>query len=340
MAIDLAETAAGLDTGPEPRRRTRPGRSGLRTFLLRVVQGIVTLFIVSVLIFLATQAMPGDVARVILGINATPERLATLRHEMGLDQPLLTQYWNWFTGILRGDFGHSLVTGQEVTDMLGVRIRNSVVLSGMALVIMLPLSLVIGIVAAQLKDRLVDRGFLTLSMIVNATPEFVTGTALIALLGTTVWPILPPVSIIPPGDMPWWHPAAMVLPVTTLTLGGSMYLSRLIRVTFIDVMGSEYVQMAQLKGLSTTRILFKHALPNALAPAIPAASLVAAFTIGGVVVVEYLFAYPGVGSLLVESVTNRDLPVIQAVVLLIAAIYFIFNFIADSVKTGPRLDRE
>ncbi|MGO3678190.1 MAG: ABC transporter permease, partial [Microbacteriaceae bacterium] len=167
------------------------------------------------------------------------------------------------------------------------------------------------------------------SMVINAVPEFVLGTVLIALFGTTVFHWFPPVALIPPTDMPWWHIAALVLPITTLVTGGVAYLSRLVRVSFIDVMNSEYIQTAQLKGLSTRRILYRHALPNALAPIIPAASLVAAFLIGGTVVVEYLFSYPGIGSVLIEAVGNRDLPLIQAVVLIIATAYFVFNFIAD-----------
>ncbi|WP_028924091.1 ABC transporter permease [Pseudonocardia acaciae] len=308
------------------------GRNGTgrgRWLALRLVQGLATLFVVSILIFAATQALPGDVARLILGVHATPERLATVREQLGLTQPLYVQYWRWFTGVLHGDFGTSLINGQPVSALLGVRLRNSVTLSAIALVIMLPVSLVVGIAAAQRKDRAVDRSFLGLSMIANATPEFVLGTVLVALLGTNVFKIFPPVSIIPPSHMPWWHPGAMVLPVTTLVIGGVMYLSRLVRVSFIDVLSSEYIQAARLKGLSTARILFKHTLPNALAPAIPAASLVAAFTVGGVVVVEYLFAYPGVGSALVDSVGNRDVPVVQAIVLIIAVTYFLLNLVAD-----------
>lgn len=302
----------------------------------KIAQGVITLLLVSLLIFFATQAMPGDVARVILGVNATPERLATLRKELGLDAPLLQQYLTWLGGILRGDWGVSLTNGAPVADTLSLRLRNSLTLGALALIIMLPISLVVGVVAAQRKDRVFDRLFMGGSMVVNAVPEFVLGTVLIALFGTTVFRIFPPVSLIPPADMPWWHPLALVLPVTTLVIGGVAYLSRLVRVSFIDVMNSEFIQTAQLKGLSTRRILYRHALPNALAPIIPAASLVAAFLIGGTVVVEYLFSYPGIGLSLVESVGNRDLPMIQAVVLIIASAYFVFNFIADLLSDAGR----
>ena len=330
---ELLAISAAKSHSTRGRRRRRAVQRGLG----KVLQGIITLLLVSILIFFATQAMPGDVARVILGVNATPEGLAALREQLGLTQPLATQYVNWLTGILRGDWGVSLTNGVPVADILGVRIRNSATLGLFAMLIMLPISLVIGVVAAQRKDRVFDHTFMGSSMVVNASPEFVTGTVLIALFGTTVFRWLPPVSLIPPADMPWWHLPALVLPVLTLVISGVAYLARLVRVSFIDVMQSEYIQTARLKGLSTRRILYRHALPNALAPIVPAASLVAAFVIGGTVVVEYLFSYPGIGSALVEAVGNRDLPLIQAIVLIIAAAYFVFNFVADVLpQAGAR----
>lgn len=327
-----------LHATPASGRRAR-GRA-LRKWGGKLVQGVVTLLLVSMLIFFATQAMPGDVARVILGVNATPERLEVVREQLGLNVPVWQQYLNWLSGILRGDWGVSLTNGVPVADTLAIRLRNSLTLGLIALVIMLPISLVVGVIAAQRKDRAFDKLFMGSSMGVNAVPEFVLGTVLIALFGTTVLRIFPPVSLIPPADMPWWHIPALVLPVMTLVIGGVAYLSRLVRVSFIDVMNSEYIQTARLKGLSTRRILYRHALPNALAPIIPAASLVAAFLIGGTVVVEYLFSYPGIGSILVESVGNRDLPLIQAVVLIIASAYFVFNFLADVLSDAGAKKRQ
>lgn len=320
--IAISDARASASRGLR-RRRTARRAAG------KILQGVITLLLVSILIFFATQAMPGDVARVILGVNATPEGLETLREQLGLNRPLITQYLSWLGGILQGNWGVSLTNGVPVADILGIRLRNSITLGLFAMVIMLPVSLLIGVIAAQRKDKAFDHVFMGTSMVVNASPEFVTGTVLIALFGTTVFRWLPPVSLIPPGDMPWWHLPALVLPILTLVITGVAYLSRLVRVSFIDVMNSEYIQTAKLKGLSTRRILYRHALPNALAPIVPAASLVAAFVIGGTVVVEYLFSYPGIGSALVEAVGNRDLPVVQAIVLIIATAYFVFNFIAD-----------
>ena len=297
----------------------------------RVIQGLTTLFAVSLLIFLAARALPGDVANMILGQGATPEQVDLLRAQLGLDRPLWWQYFAWLGGIFQGDWGLSLATRRPVAEALGVAVRNSATLSAVALAVMLPVSLVVGVIAAQFRDGLVDKIFLGMSMVANAVPDFVTGTVLVALFATTVLHVLPAVSFIPPGDSPFSYPLALILPATTIIIPGVMYLARLVRVAVIDVMETEYIQTAVLKGLPPARILFLHALPNAVAPIIPAASLVAAFTVGGVVVVEYLFAYPGVGSALIEAVTNRDLPTIQANVLVIAAAYFILNLIADAL---------
>lgn len=332
-ASDGGRTDAG---SPAPHRR-----SGIRTarwIATRAALGLLTLLAVSVVVFLATQALPGDVAQIILGTHSTPERLAALREQLGLNVPLHLQYAHWLMGVLSGDMGDSLVNHQPVSQLLGGRILNSFTLGALAMAFTLPLSLIIGIRAAYRRDRAFDGTFMGTSMIVNALPDFVLGTLLIALFGTTVLHILPPVSIIPPGDMPWWHPTSLVLPVATLTLFGVTYLARLVRASFIDVVESEYVQTAILKGLTMRRVLFRHALPNALAPVIPAASIVAAFTLAGVVVVEYLFAYPGIGSALVDAVGNHDLPVIQAIVLLMAAVFYLLNLLADvlSTLTSPK----
>ncbi|GII86840.1 ABC transporter permease [Sphaerisporangium siamense] len=330
---------ATLSAGPRRGLTRRRSTTVLGRVGWIVVQAVVMLFVVSTLVFFATQAMPGDVAKVMLGMSATPERVEALRHQLGLDRSLLSQYWDWLSGVLGGDLGTSLASGRPVSQMLGERLANSATLSLFAIVLILPLSLLIGILAAQFKDSVFDRTFLWSSMVANALADFVVGTLLVALFGTTVFHWFPPVSLIPAGDMPWWHPQALTLPVATLVIGGVMYLSRLIRVSFIDVLNSEYVEMARLKGLGPTRILLTHALPNALAPAVPAASLVAAFTVGGVVVVEYLFGYPGIGALLIDSISNRDLPVIQAVVLVIAAVYYFFNLLADLLHTGRSGER-
>ncbi|MFD6055385.1 ABC transporter permease [Agromyces sp. NPDC060279] len=316
-----------------PTRFGRGRRGPARTILLTVAQGVLTLFLVSLLIFVVTQAMPGDVAAVILGSDATPESLAALRAQLGLDRPLWEQYLSWLLGVLHGDFGVSLANREAVpvAELIAPRLSNSVALAGVSLVVMLPLAVVIGVVAARFRDSLFDRAFLAVSMVVNATPEFVIGMVLITLLGTTVFPVLPPVALIPPGASPLAYPAEITLPVIAVVLSGIAYLGRLVRVSFIDVLDSEYVQTATLKGLSEARILFRHALPNALPPVVPAATLVAASVVGGVVVVEYLFGFNGLGGALVSAVNTRNLPVIQAIVLIIATAYFTLNLVADAL---------
>ncbi|QXJ23284.1 ABC transporter permease [Actinomadura graeca] len=295
--------------------------------------GVVTLWCVSVIVFVATQAMPGDVAHIILGPGASTDQVAQLRQNMGLDEPLVTQYWEWLRRVLTGDMGESLVSGQPVSELLAGRILNSATLTVIAMVFILPLSLVIGLLAAVFRDRALDKSYLGTSLVVTATPDFVIGSLVIALFGTVVFKVLPPVSLLPPGDAPWEHPRQLVMPVAVMTLVGVTYLSRLVRVSFIDVLESEYVQLAIIKGLSMRRILFLHALPNALGPSIPAASIMAAFTIAGSVVIEYLFAYPGIGSALVDAVAGHDLPMIQAIIMLMAVAFFCFNQLADVLAT-------
>ncbi|MBB5959820.1 peptide/nickel transport system permease protein [Saccharothrix tamanrassetensis] len=308
---------------PGPKNATIPW------LVRRLLVGVLVLFLVSVLLFLVTQALPGDVARIILGKDATAEQVAGLRQQLGLDQPLLGQYWHWLSGVLSGQMGTSLENGEPVGDIVGPRMFNSFTLGFMSLVLILPLAVIVGVFSAYKRDSALDKAFVAVSSLFTALPAFVVGMLLIAFFATSVLGVLPGVSNIPPGDLPWWHPAELVLPVTTLTLMGVMYLGRLVRASFIDAMNSEYVQTAILKGLGSRRILFRHALPNAVAASLPAASLVAAVTITGVVVVEYVYSYPGLGTAVVSAVNSHDLPVMQACILILATAYYLFNLLAD-----------
>ncbi|WP_084344511.1 ABC transporter permease [Microbacterium resistens] len=308
---------------------------------LVVGKGVFTLALVSALIFLVTQAMPGDVARVILGTEASADQVARLRTQMGLDRPVWEQYLSWIGGVLRGDFGVSLAsaTQQPVAEILGARLANSLIVAGTALLVMLPVALLLGVLAARYRDSVYDRIFLGASMFANATPEFIIGMVLVAFFSTTVLHLLPAVSIVPPGTTPLDNPIVLILPVATICVTGVAYLGRLVRISFIDVLGSEYIQTARLKGLPGSTVLFRHALPNALAPIIPAVTLVAAAIIGGVVVVEFLFGYTGVGTMLIDAVRTRDVPAIQAVVLVIATAYYVLNTISDTLSRGRRARR-
>ncbi|QXJ21222.1 ABC transporter permease [Actinomadura graeca] len=306
-----------------------PKGARLRWLARRLVLGVLVLFLVSVLLFLVTQALPGDLARIILGKDATAQQVADLRRQLGLDRPIVAQYWHWLSGVLTGQMGDSLQNGEPVADIIGPRMFNSFTLGLISMVLILPLAVVVGVFSAYKRDGILDKAFIAVSSLFTALPAFVVGMLLIAFFATSVLGVLPGVSDIPPGDLPWWHPAELVLPVTTLTLMGVMYLGRLVRASFIDAMDSEYVQTARLKGLSGRRILFRHALPNAVAASLPAASLVAAITITGVVVVEYVYSYPGLGTQVVSAVNAHDLPVLQACILILATAYYLFNLLAD-----------
>ncbi|RKS78964.1 peptide/nickel transport system permease protein [Actinomadura pelletieri DSM 43383] len=330
MAIETT-TENAVKAAPTPDRSRRTALAWL--IGRRALMGLVTLWCISVIVFVATQTMPGDVAKIILGPSATADQVDQLNKNLGLDQPLFSQYWDWLRNVLTGDMGNSLVSGQPVSELLSERIFNSATLTVMAMVLILPLSLLVGLLAAVFRDKFLDRSYLGTSLIVTATPDFVLGSLVVAVFGTVVFKVLPPVSLIPPGDVPWQHPKELVMPLAVMVLVGVTYLSRLVRVSFIDVMESEYVQLAMLKGLSMRRVLFRHALPNALAPSIPAASIMAAYTIAGSVVIEYLFAYPGIGSALVDAVAGHDLPMIQAIIMLMAAAFFCFNQLADVLGT-------
>lgn len=324
----MAQTIVAVPT--DQAAAPRSARNHLWGWLARrLAVGIVILFVVSILVFGVTQALPGDVARIILGKDATDAQVHTLSHQLGLDRPLVVQYWDWLSGMLTGDMGTSLQNGEPVSSIVGPRMFNSFTLGLISMVFIIPISTIVGVYTAYRRDGIIDRAFMAVSTVFNALPVFVVGMLLVASLATSDLHVLPAVSDIPPGTMPWWYPAELVLPVATLTLMGVMYLARLVRASFIDVMSGDYVQMAELKGVSPRRILFRHALPNAIPPSLPAVSLVAANTITGVVVVEYIYAYPGLGTGLINAVGSHDLPVLQACVLIMATAYYVFNFVAD-----------
>jgi peptide/nickel transport system permease protein len=324
-----------------PSKRTFPRPHGIWGFILRrIALGIVTLFLVSIVVFAATQALPGDAARAFLGKNATPQSLATLRQQLGLDRPVVTQYVDWLKGFVQGDLGKSLTGSQEpVSTVIGQRIKNSAFLVLIAALISIPLSIVIGAIGARRRDQAFDHVSSMAMLVFAALPEFVTAILLIVFFGTTVFHIFPPVSYIPPGGNPWDYPKELVLPVTTLVLAVTPYIARITRASMIEVLESDYVEMARLKGLGEQTVLWRHALPNGIAPAIQVIALNLAYLAGGIVVVETVFAYPGIGSAFVDAVRSRDLPTVQALGLLIAAVYVVLNVAADvaTILVSPRL---
>jgi peptide/nickel transport system permease protein len=305
----------------------------------RALLSLLVLFGVSVLIFLATQALPGDPAVQILGHTATPEQLTELRKQLGLDQPLIDQYATWLGNVLTGSLGQSLTSPQSVSSLLIDRGLASLALVGASALIAIPLAVLLGSLGAMRRDRPSDHATQGIFLVLTAVPEFVIGLGLLILLGTTVFTVLPPVALIPSGGAAFTHPRELALPVMTLVLAVVPYLTRLQRAAMIDVLESDYVQMARLKGLPERTVVRRHALRNSLVPVVQGSALTLIYLTGGIVAIEYLFAYPGLGSALTTAVAGRDLPVVQAIVLLLASVYVVVNLVADllTVLLVPRL---
>jgi len=311
----------------------------LRLVIQRGLLALATLVLVSLVIFGATEVLPGDVASAILGREATPARLAALRAELGLDQPAPSRYFEWLGGAVRGDFGRSLARpAAPVGPLIAERMRVTIWLALIATLIGVPLALGLGISAGLLRDRPADLAISVVALVAQSVPEFVIGALLILAFGIT-WPILPAVTVVS-SDAPLAALAPnLVLPAATLVIVMTAYVLRMVRGSLIDVLDSEYLHMATLKGLPRGRIIAAHALPNALLPTINAVALTVAWLIGGVVVVETVFNLPGVGRLMVSAVEDRDLPLVQALGLLGAACYIGINLLADlaTLWLSPRL---
>lgn len=316
------------------------GRSVIARLLVRrVLLGLLTLFLVSIVVFAATQVLPGDAANAILGRSATPERLEQLRAQLHLDRPAATQYWLWLTQALSGDLGTSLVNNKPVADQVVPRIANSGTLLLLVGAFGIPPSIALGIAAAIRRGRRLDNTTSVVALAMAAAPEFVIGIGLIVLLSTVVFHWLPPVSMVPPGRSVLARPQILVLPVLTLVIVCFPYIFRMMRASMIEVLESDYIEMAKLKGISRRRVILLHALPNAIAPTVQVIALTFAYLAGGVVVVEYVFGFPGIGQGLINAVTSRDVPTIQCVVVLLAAFYVAVNILADliAVLVTPRL---
>jgi peptide/nickel transport system permease protein len=312
----------------------------LKLILIRVGLGVLTLFLVSVVVFVATQALPGDTARAILGREAANvARYEALREQLGLNKPVAEQYFDWLGGVVTGDLGNSLAQDAPVTELLGRRVLNSFILVFIAALVSVPVSLLLGSLTALRRDTKFDVTTTVGSLALAALPEFVIGILLILVFATQVFNVLPAVSRVDSSVPIVQQLELFVLPALTLTLAVAPYITRILRASTIEVLESEYVMMARLKGLPERIVLNRHALPNALAPALQVTALNLAWLAGGVVVVEYLFNFPGIGSLLVDSVANRDMPMVQAICLIIAGVYVLANLTADilTILVSPRL---
>ena len=312
---------------------------GIAGFIVRrLLLGLLVLFLVSVLVFVATQAL-GDPARAILGRDATPDRLAALQKELNLNDSLFGQYFSWLGGLLQGSLGNSLASQQPVSELLGPRLLNSGVLVLCAAVVSIPLSIALGSWAALRREKAFDNVTSNLMLVLAALPEFVVAVGLVILFSTTVFHWLPAISPVPPGTHPWQYPDELIMPVATLVIAVAPYVSRIMRASMIEVLESDYVEMARLKGLPERTVLIRHALPNAIGPVFQVIAISLAYLAGGVVVIEYVFNYPGIGSALQDAVVNHDLPVVQALAMLIAGVYVVLNLMADvaTILVTPRL---
>jgi len=313
---------------------------GIPGFIVRrLLLSVLTLFVVSVIIFAATQALPGDAARSILGRGATPEALENLRQQLGLNEPAVQQYLYWIGDFLTGDLGTSLAANIPVTELLSDRILYSSFLMLVAALVSIPLGIVIGAVSARRRDSAFDHTMSMTTLGLAALPEFVVGLTLVVLFSTTIFQWLPGVVVTEPGVGPWHYPKELILPTATLVIAVVPYTARIMRASMVEILESDYVEMARLKGLPERLVLWRHAVPNGLAPTFQVAALNLAYLAGGIVVVETVFNYPGIGLALVEAVQSRDMPVVQALALLIAGLYVVLNMLADiaTILVSPRL---
>lgn len=318
----------------------------IRTVLQRLGLGLLTLFAVSVIIFSTVEMLPGDFAKAILGQAATPETVAAFQRQIGLDKPPVERYVGWITGVIQGDFGTSFASAgalgggrqRTVASLIGPRLANTLFLAGLAALIAVPLALALGMLAALYRNSLFDRAVNLVTLTSISVPEFFVAYILMLFLSVQlhVFPSLSSVT----ADTPLLERIERcALPTLTLVLVIVAHMMRMTRAAIINLLASPYIEMARLKGLKPGRVIWRHALPNAWAPIVNVIALNLAYLIVGVVVVEVVFVYPGIGQLMVDAVSSRDMPVVQACGLIFAATYILLNLLADivSIITNPRL---
>jgi len=319
--------------------RARGNLVRFRWIGVRLLVSVAILFVVSLLIFAVTMVLPGDAAAIILGSDARPGQVEFLREQLGLNLPVWQQYLNWIGGVLSGDLGTSLVSRQPIGPIVAFRAQNTLTLMLCAAVVGLPIAFVMGVLAAVRPKGLTDGFVNVISVVIASLPEFVIGILLIILFSTGFLHLLPAVSMVAPGTSPFADPVLLFLPVGTLVIALLPYVARQMRAAMLEVLDSEYVLMAELKGLTRRIVIFRHALRNAITPGIQSIALSLGYLLGGTVVIEFLFQYPGLGSALSLGVQQRDVPTIQAIVLIFSAGIVLFNLLADIfiVLVTPKL---
>ncbi|MCI0429618.1 MAG: ABC transporter permease [Rhodospirillales bacterium] len=318
----------------------------LRTVLQRFGLGIVTLFVVSIIIFATIEMLPGDFAKAILGQSATPETVAAFQREVGLDRPPVQRYFEWLAGVLQGDFGVSFSSlgalggghKRTVVSLVAPRLENTLFLASLAAIVAVPLSLALGLLAALYRNSIFDRAVNLVTLTSISVPEFFVAYILMLFLAVK-WQIFYSLANISPDTAFLERIARSALPAMTLVLVIVAHMMRMTRAAIINLLASPYIEMARLKGISPRRIILRHALPNAWAPIATVIALNLAYLIVGVVIVEVVFVYPGIGQLMVDAVSARDIPVVQACALIFAVAYILLNLLADivSIVTNPRL---
>ena len=317
----------------------RPAWIGLtRVVIQRVLSALLTLFLVSIVIFIAASLLPGDAAQEVLGQSATPQQVAALRHEMGLDQPAITRYVDWLVAMLSGDPGRSYIADMEVSDLIGERLRNSLTLAGVTALVSSVLALTIGIVSAINRGSKLDRTLNVVTLSLVAVPEFLIATIFVLIFSVKlVW--LPSIAMVSP-DASWGDMLrSMALPVLCLTFVVTAQMARLTRAAVADQLDRPYVEMARLKGVPFRRIILFHVLPNAAGPVLNAMALSLSYLMGGAIIIETIFSFPGLASLMVNAVTSRDMPLLQSCAMIFCTAYLVLILIADvvAILANPRL---
>jgi peptide/nickel transport system permease protein len=323
------------------RSRTRSALSPVVRFVaLRLLTGVATLWAVTAVLFFGISLLPGDPAMAALGSGATKEQLAQYRVEFGLDQPIVHRYLEWLGGLLHGDLGRAFPSGTPVTELIGPRFGYTALLAALTLAVLIPIGVGAGIATGTREGSLLDRVISSITLVLAATPEFVVAAGLILMFA--VWiPVFPRISLIDSSSPVEHQLRVFVLPAITLVAAGAAQTCRMVRACVIDVLEQPYIAMARLKGVPERQVIRRHALPNALGPTLQVIAINLGWLFGGVVVVEAVFEFPGVGRALTEAVTTRDINVVQSLALMITAIFILGSVLADVVAAAlnPRLRR-
>lgn len=302
-------------------------------FLTRLVSGVLVVFVISLIVFIATQALPSDPARVILGPEAPEATVQILREQLGLNDPILLQYWHWLSQLLQGNFGRSIDSNVPVLQIIQNYFGNTLALTSLVIVVTLPLSVVLGVWLSLHRDSKLDRIIVSSSIVFKAVPGFVIAIWLMMFFSTSVLHILPAASLLIPNESPYSQLEFLILPILTLALSLIPYLMRLVRGSMIDALESEYVTSARMRGIPERRIIWKHVLPNALVPVVQGTALTIRVLLSGALIIEVVFSYPGIGNALNAAIEMRDIPTIQAIVLLLTICVVVVNLIADLITT-------